>query len=77
MNFIDNWREKSQIRRKESIQRMAESYITLADSESRIYIAYQGNPLILLDENLSAGEVMHKLKEVRDNYIDSKVKDLC
>ena len=77
MNIISKLKGESLERKKKNVQRMASDFISLSDSEGRIYIAYQGNPLILIDEDLAAGEVMVKLKEVRQNYIDSKLKELC
>jgi hypothetical protein len=75
MEFINNWKEKAQHRREEEIKRLASEYITLSDFNGRLYVAFQGNPLIIINEDLSASEVLVKLQEVRDNYIDSKLKN--
>lgn len=77
MNFISTLREKSQTKRQEDVTRLANDLITVADFDGKLYIAYQSNPLILLDDNLTSTEILQKLSETRNNYINAKVKDLC
>lgn len=68
-----NWRED----RIKAIHRQAADDITISDFNSRIYIAFMGNPLVLLDENLTAKEVFDRLVEVRENFIDAKTRNSC
>ena len=77
MDFISTWREKSQTKRQEDVTRLANDLITLSDFDGKLYIAYQSNPLILLDDNLTSAEILQKLSEARNNYINAKMKDLC
>lgn len=77
MNFISTWREKSQTKRQEDVTRLANDLITLSDFDGKLYIAYQSNPLILLDDSLTSAEILQKLSEARNNYINAKMKDLC
>ena len=75
MEFLNNWKEKSHQRREEEVKVMANEFITLADFENKLYVAFQGNPLIVIDENLSASDILKKLQEIRNNYINSKLND--
>lgn len=77
MNFISTLREKSQTKRQEDVTRLANDLITVSDFDGKLYIAYQSNPLILLDDNLTSAEILQKLSEARNNYINAKMKDLC
>ena len=57
--------------------RQALDWITISDFDGKLYIAYMGNPLILLEETLTGSEIMEKLSETRNIYINSKIKELC
>lgn len=54
---------------------MASSFITLSDYDGKLYISFQGNPLVDINENMSASDILSKLTEIRDNYIYSKLND--
>ena len=56
--------------------KQASDWITVSDFDGKLYIAYQSNPLILLEEDFTTNDILKKLQEVRDNYIDAKVKSL-
>ena len=75
MELFSNWKEKTQHKREEGINRMAREYITLSDFNGKLYVAFQDNPLVAIDENLAAFDILKKLQEIRDNYIDSKLKN--
>ena len=75
MEFINNWKEKSHHRREEEVRVMANEFITLSDFDNKLYVAFQGTPLIVIDENLSVPDILKKLQEIRNNYINSKLKN--
>ena len=77
MNLFSTLREKSHERKHEVIQSQAQELITLNDFENRLYIAYSGNPLVVIEEDLPAFEVLKKLQEVRGYFIDAKMKNVC
>ena len=77
MELIRTLREKSQTRREEEIHHQAEDTITLSDFESSLYIAYNGTPLVPIDEGWTSKEIVGKLNELRQNYINAKLKELC
>lgn len=75
MQLINSWKEKSQHRKEEEIKRMASDYITLSDFEGKLYVAFQGNPLVVIDENLPASDIFKKLQKIRSNYINANLKN--
>lgn len=75
MEFLNNLKEKSLRRREEEVKRMASEYITLSDFNDRLYVAFQGSPLVVIDDDWPASDILSKLQEIRDNYIDSKLKN--
>ena len=77
MELIRTLREKSQTRREEEMHRQAEGVITLSDFDSSLYIAYQGTPLIPINEKWTSKEIVQKLSEIRQNYVNSKKKESC
>lgn len=77
MEFIRTLREKSQTRHQVELQRQAEDFITLSDFDSSMYIAYQGTPLIPINEDWTSKEILQELYKIRQNFINSKTKDIC
>ena len=79
MELIRTLREKSQTKRQQDIQRLAEETITLSlsDFENRLYIAYAGTPLIPIQENWTSKDIVEEPTKLRQNYINSKTKELC
>ena len=75
MELINNWKEKFRIKREKEIKRAAEECITLSDFNGKMYIAFQGNPLIAINGYSSASDVLSQLQEVRDNYVSSKMNN--
>ena len=75
MEFLNNLKQKIQSRREQEAKRMASSFITLSDYDGKLYISFQGNPLMDINENMSTSDILSKLKEIRDNYIYSKLND--
>lgn len=77
MEFIRTIREKSQTRKEENIQKMAEETITLSDFESSMYIAYNGTPFVPIKEEWTSKEIIEELTKLRQNFINAKMKELC
>lgn len=75
MEFIRTIREKVQTKKQEEIHQVAEEIITLADFDSNLYIAYAGTPLVPIKEEWTTKEIVQELTKIRQNYINSKIKD--
>ncbi len=77
MEFIRTLREKSQTKRQHDIQLMSEEYITLSDFADSLYIAYQGTPLNPIQNDWTTKEIMEELSRIRQNFVNSKLQQLC
>ena len=77
MELIKSLREKSQTKREEDIRKQAEDLITLSDFDSSLYIAYQGTPLVPIKEEWTTKEIVQELDKIRQNFINSKIKQVC
>ena len=77
MELIKSLREKSQTKREEDIRKQAEDLITLSDFDSSLYIAYQGTPLVPIKEEWTSKEIVQELDKIRQNFINSKIKQVC
>ena len=76
MELFSNLKERIRNREIEKTKYQAREFISLADFNGRIYIAYQGNPLVVIDEDLTAADILKQLVEIRDNYVDSKTSEI-
>lgn len=74
MEFIRTIREKQQTARQESILKEAEQVITLSDFNSTLFIAYNGTPLIQVEDNWTPKDIVQKLSVIRQNYVNAKSK---
>ena len=74
MEFIRTLKEKSQTKRQAEIQRQAEETITLSDFADSIYIAYEGIPLVPIQEDCTPKEIIGELSKLRQNYVNAKSK---
>lgn len=77
MELIRTIRARYQTKVQQDIHRQAEEVITLSDFCGHIYIAYLGTPLIQMEETWTQKEIMEKLSDLRQNYINSKMKQAC
>ena len=77
MEWIRTIRDKYQTRIEQDIQKQAEETITLTDFYGNIFIAYLGTPLLPVEESWTQKEIINKLSDLRQNYINAKTKQLC
>ena len=75
MELFRTIREKSQTRKEEEIRVIATERISISDFDNQLYIAFDGAPLVLLDENLTCKQIVGELSRVRENYINSRLKN--
>lgn len=73
MEFIRSIREKRQTSCQNDIVQQAHDYIGLDDFDGKIYIAYQGTPLIPVDDKWTQKEIIAKLDETRKGYISYRM----
>lgn len=76
MEFIRTIREKQQTSKQNNIVMQAHEAICLSDFDDKIYIAYCGTPLIPIEDTWTQKDIIKKLKETRDSYINYEMKKL-
>lgn len=76
MELIRTIREKQQTSREKNISDQAHSLICLEDFDDKIYIAYNGAPLIPVEDKWTQKEILNKLRETRESFINYKKKQL-
>lgn len=76
MEFIRTLREKHQTSRQLGISEEASNVICLDDFDGKIYIAYNGAPLIPIEDKWTQKEILSKLEETRTSYINYRMKQL-
>lgn len=77
MGLIRFIKEKDKNRKIDLIKVQAVDSITLLDFESVMYIAFNGIPLIPVEEDMTPKEIIEELHKVRNNFINAKIKELC
>lgn len=74
MEWIRTLREKQQTSKQNSINEQAHNCICLDDFDDKIYIAYNGAPLIPVEDKWTQKEILAKLEETRKSYINYRMK---
>ena len=54
--------------------RQAEDKIYLSDFDNNLYIAYDGTPLIPIQEDWLPQDIITELSKIRQNYVNNKMK---
>ena len=53
----------------------AEDKVYLSDFDNSLYIAYDGTPLIPIEDNWTPKQILEELSKLRQNYVNSKMKN--
>lgn len=75
VEFIKNLKEKQKIKRKLEIAQQAEDTICLSDFNNQVYIAYNGTPLVVVEDSWKSQEIIQELHKLRDNFISARLKE--
>lgn len=75
MELIRTFREKQLTKRQADIETQSRQFITLSDFAGDLYIAYNDVPLVLIEKNQTAQDIIAKLAELRQNYINSRLDE--
>ena len=75
VEFIKNLKEKQKIKRKLEITQQAEDTICLSDCNNQVYIAYNGTPLVVVEDSWKSQEIIQELHKLRDNFISARLKE--
>ena len=74
MEFIRTIKKRHQIACERTINEEASNTIYLDDFDDKIYISYNGAPLIPIEEKWTQKEILKKLEETRNSYINYRMK---
>ena len=69
MELIRSLKERHKASQRNDIWQRAESTITLDDFDNSIYIAYNGVPLVPIENDWTPEKIINKLSELRTNYV--------
>ena len=72
MGFIRTLKEKRQTQKQADVRQQAEDTIRLADFEKNIYIAYNGTPLIAVEDSWTSKDILQELDKIRQNFINAR-----
>ena len=75
MEFSRTIREKQVTKHQDDLMKQAEEKICLADFDSNLYIAYDGTPLIPIEEDWLPQDIITELSKLRQNYVKGKMKN--
>lgn len=75
VEFIKNLKEKQKIKRRLEIKQQAEDTICLSDFNNQVYIAYNGTPLVVVEDSWKSQEIIQELNKLRDNFISARLKE--
>lgn len=76
MEWIKTLRERQQSSKQNNITLQAHDSICLDDFDGKIYIAYNGTPMIRIEEKWTQKEILAKLEETRQGFINYRMKKL-
>ena len=75
MEFSRTIREKQVTKHQDDLAKQAEDKVYLSDFDNSLYIAYDGTPLIPIEDNWTPKQIVEELSKLRQNYVRSKMKD--
>lgn len=73
MEFIKTIREKHRASQQNCINEQAHNSICLDDFDDKIFISYNGTPLIPIEESWTQKEILAKLTQIRNSYTAFKM----
>jgi hypothetical protein len=75
MEFTRTLKSKQVTKHQDDLIRQAEDKIYLSDFNDNLFIAYDGTPLVPIEEDWTPKTIIEELSKLRQNYVNSKMKD--
>lgn len=72
MEFLSNYRQRHEASVLKGIEAEADNIYTLEEYKGKLFIAIQGVPTIGFEDNTPATEIVKKLKERKESYVEYK-----
>ena len=75
MEFSRTIKDKQVTKHQDDLMRQAEDKIYLSDFDNNLYIAYDGTPLIPIQEDWLPQDIITELSKLRQNYVKGRMKN--
>lgn len=75
MQLLSNLRAKRQENRKKEIESQARQRIGIKDFDGELFFAYDGTPLLPVEENATPKEMLATPGTLRENFVKSKLTE--
>ena len=75
MEFTRTIRNRQITKHEDDLAKEAEKKICINDFDSNLYIAYDGTPLIPIEEDWLPQDIIAELSKLRRSYVKGKMKD--
>ena len=75
MEFTRTLKERQVTKHQDDILKQAEEKICLGDFDDTLFIAYNGTPLIPIEEDWMPKRIVEELSKLRQNYVNYKMRN--
>lgn len=75
MELIRTLKEKRMTSHQNDLQNQALDLITLSDFDDKMYVAFNGMPLVEVEPQWCVKEILQQLNIIRQNYVNCQMKD--
>ena len=75
MELFQNFKNKRQENRKKEIESQARQRIGIKDFDGELFFAYDGTPLLPVEETATPKAMLDTLSTLRENYVKSRLSE--
>ena len=75
MQLLSNLRAKRQESRKKEIESQARQRIGIKDFDGELFFAYDGTPLLPVEDSATPKAMLDTLSTLRENYVKSRLSE--
>ena len=75
MEFSRTIKEKQITKHQDDLMKQAEDKICISDFDDNLFIAFEGTPLIPIEEDWLPQDIIAELSKLRQSYVKGKMKD--
>ena len=75
MNIFSDLRAKRRENRKKEIESQATQRIGIKDFDGALYFAYDGTPLLPVEDSATTKAMLDTLATLRENYVKSRLSE--
>jgi hypothetical protein len=77
MNIFSDLKAKRRESRKKEIESQARQRIGIKDFDGALYFAYDGTPLLPIEDSATPKAMLDTLVTLRENYVKSRLSESC